>query len=290
MYVPENQADLLEYIDKHQTSIQLIANGSDLINRIQRKQVHPKILVDLTGLAELSYVKKENGLFTIGAMTTISELFGSRLFDSKYEAFREVARKFGGPSIVNVATVGGNICSASSSEDLLPLLLVLDAEVRLRSIKGDRVMRVEDFVKGKRIIDLSPNEIMVEVMIREIDQNARCAFEKVGMRNSLIIAFVNCAVYLKLAGKTNQVEDVRIAFNRVKGKIPARARRTEEKMRGQRLNEKCLTAAMNTLRNELELSSDFRVSQEYRLEVACNLFKRALNRCAEELTGEKAPV
>jgi CO/xanthine dehydrogenase FAD-binding subunit len=61
-------------------------------------------------------------------------------------------------------------------------------------------------------------------------------------------------------------------------------------MRGQRLDEKCLTAAMNTLRNELELTSDFRVSQEYRLEVACNLFKRALNRCAEELTGEKAPV
>jgi len=290
MYVPDNQTDLLDYLDKHQTSTQLIANGSDLINRIQRRQVQPKTLVDLTGLAELSYVKKENGTFTVGAMTTISELFRSSLFDSKYEAFREVARKFGGPSIVNVATVGGNVCSASSSEDLLPLLLVLDAQVRLRSIKGDRVMRVEDFVKGKRNIDLSPNEIMVEIMFREIDQDVKCAFEKVGMRNSLIIAFVNCAVYLKLARKTKQVEDIRIAFNRVKGKIPARAKRTEEKMRGQRLDEKYLTVAMDTLRSELELSSDFRVSQEYRLEVACNLFKRALNRCAEELVGDRVLV
>jgi CO/xanthine dehydrogenase FAD-binding subunit len=290
MYVPENQTDLLQYIDTHQTSIQLIANGSDLINRIQRRQVHPRTLVDLTGLAELSYVKRENGMFSIGAMTTISELFESPLFESKYEAFREVARKFGGPSIVNVATVGGNVCSASSSEDLLPLFLVLEAEVRLRSIKGDRVMRVEDFVKGKRVIELSPNEIMVEVMFRDIDQDSRCAFEKVGMRNSLITAFVNCAVYLKLARKMRRVEDIRIAFNRVNGKIPARAKRTEEKLRGRRLDEKCLAAAVITLRNELQLTSDFRVSQEYRVEVARNLFKRALTRCVEELAGEKVLV
>jgi CO/xanthine dehydrogenase FAD-binding subunit len=290
MYVPENQIDLLQYIDKHQTDVHLIANGSDLINRIQRRQVHPKTLVDLTGLTELSYVKKEEGMFKIGAMTTISELFRSPLFDFRYEAFREVARKFGGPSIVNVATVGGNICSASSSEDLLPLLLVLDADVRLRSVQGDRVMRVEDFVKGKRVIDLRPSEILVESMFREIDPDSRCAFEKVGMRNSLITAFVNCAIYLKLTKKTNQVGDIRIAFNRVNGKIPGRARRTEEKMRGQRLDEKNLSEATSTLRSELQLSSDFRASQEYRIEVACNLFKRALARCAEELAGEKVLV
>ena len=232
MYVPENQTDLLQYLDKHQTDVQLIANGSDLINRIQRKQVHPKTLVDLTGLVELSYVKKENGTFRIGAMTTVAEIFRSPIFDFRYEAFREVARKFGGPSIVNVATVGGNICSASSSEDLLPLLLVLEAEVRLRSSKGERVMRVEDFVKRKRIIDLRPSEIMVEAIFHEIDQDSRCAFEKVGMRNSLITAFVNCAVYLKLAKRTKQVEDARIAFNRVNGKIPGRARGTEGKCEG----------------------------------------------------------
>jgi len=290
MYVPENQNDLLQYLDKHHEGVYIIANGSDLINRIQRNQVHPKILVDLTGLHELSYVKKENGVFRIGAMTTISEIFTSPLLDSKYEGFRDVARTFGGPSIVNVATVGGNICSASSSEDLLPLLLILDAELRLRSLKGDRVVRVEDFVKGKRTIDLAPNEIMMETVFHDIDEDSTCAFEKVGMRNSLITAFVNCAVYLKLSKRTMQVEDIRIALNRVNGKIPARARGTEEKTRGQRLDQRCLNSAINTLRNELQLSTDFRASQEYRMEVASNLLRKALTRCGEELSGEKILV
>jgi CO/xanthine dehydrogenase FAD-binding subunit len=288
MYVPEDQANLLQYLDKNQTGIHLIANGSDLINRIHRREVEPKNLVDLSGLTELSYVKRESGVIKIGAMTTVSELVASPILDSRYEAFREVGNMFGGPSIVNVATVGGNICSASSSEDLLPLFLALDAEVRVRSAKGDRVVRVEDFVKGKRIIDLRPNEIVVEVMFPEMDEGARCAFEKVGMRNSLITAFVNCAASLKLA-KTRQIKDIRLGFNRVSGKIPARARKTEEQMRNQKLDEKCLAAAKATLRNELHLSSDFRASEEYRVETACAIFKRAVTRCAEEL-GEKILV
>ena len=288
MYVPDNQTDLLQYLDQHQARIQLIANGSDLINRIHRKQVEAKQLVDLSGLTELSYVRKDGDVVRIGAMTTMAELAASPILDSKYKGFREVTATFGGPSIVNVATVGGNICSASSSEDLLPLLLVLDAEVRLRSTKGDRVMRLEEFVKGKRSVNLRPNEIMVETSFRELPENARCAFEKVGMRNSLITAFVNCAVYLKLA-KTRQIEDIRIGFNRISGKIPSRARKTEELLRAQKLDEKILADAAVTLRHELHLTSDFRASEEYRVETACAIFKRTLTRCAEEL-GEKISV
>jgi len=289
MFVPENVADLLQYLDSHQTGVHLIANGTDLINRIQRKQVTPKTLVDLTGLSEFSYVKREAERIKIGALTTISELIASPVIDTRYDVFREVAMKFGGPSIVNMATIGGNICSASSSEDLLPVLLVLDAEVKVRSIQGERTVRVEDFVKRKRVTDLKPNELLVETSFRELESCSSCGFEKVGMRNSLIIAFVNCAVYLKLA-ENKLCDEVRIAFNRVNGKIPQRARQTEEIMKGKKLNEQSLSDAVATLSNELKLTSDFRASEEYRLEVACAIFKRTVDRCADRLAGEKILV
>lgn len=139
MYVPEDLTDLLEYLDSHQSEVDLIANGSDLINRIQRRQVGPKVLVDLSGLSEFNYVRKDGDAVRIGAMTTISDLVASSVIDSRHEVFRDVAAKFGGPSIRNVATIGGNICAASSSEDLLPVLLVLDAQVKLKSKTGERV-------------------------------------------------------------------------------------------------------------------------------------------------------
>lgn len=109
------------------------------------------------------------------------------------------------------------------------------------------------------------------------------------MRNSLIIAFVNCAVYLKLA-ESKVCDEVRIAFNRVNGKIPQRARKTEQTMKGKKLNEQSLSDAVSTLRDELKLTSDFRASEEYRLEVACAIFKRTVGRCADRLAGEKILV
>ena len=285
MFVPENMADLLGYLDKNQSGVQMIANGTDLINRIQRRQVTARVLVDLSGLHELKYVKRDQGTVRIGALTTISELIASPIITERYGAFREVASKFGGPSIINMATVGGNICSASSSEDLLPVLLVLEAQVLVRSIKGDRIIPLADFVKGKRTTAATPNEVLVETRFPELPPASTCSFEKVGMRNSLIIAFVNCAVYIKLNLENKRIGEIRIAFNRVAGKIPERAKTTENSLRGQKPNEQLITGACDTLRHELKLTSDSRASEEYRVEVACSLFKRALNNCMRKLSG-----
>jgi CO/xanthine dehydrogenase FAD-binding subunit len=286
MYVPESLDDLLQYLDEHQTGIHLIANGSDLINRIQRRQLTPRTLVDLSGLSEFNYVRKEGNTIKIGALTTISDLTSSPIIDSRHEVFREVAAKFGGPSITNVATVGGNICAASSSEDLLPVFLVLDAKVKVRSKHGERIVPLEEFLKGKRLTDLKPNEILTEILFEELSKNSACAFEKIGMRNSLIIAFVNSAVHLTLERTTKRVLDIRVAFNRVNGKIPQRAKMTEEKLRGASLTEEKIAGAVASLNGELKLSSDFRASGEYRTHVAGALFRRALSRCAENLLGE----
>jgi CO/xanthine dehydrogenase FAD-binding subunit len=167
---------------------------------------------------------------------------------------------------------------------------VLDAVVRVRSVNQERTISVEKFVKGKRTTGLRPNEILVETRFAELDARSACSFEKVGMRNSLIIAFVNCAAYLKLDNKREAIEDVRIALNRTSGKIPQRARETERMLRGKKPDEQTLADAAEVLKGELKLTSDFRASEEYRMEVASTIFKRRVRSCAERLSGEKIVV
>jgi len=288
MYVPEDLTDLLEYLNSHQQGVQLIANGSDLINRIRKREVAAEVIVDLSGLQEFNYVRRDGDTIRIGALTTITDLASSPVLDSRYAAFQDVAAKFGGLAIRNVATVGGNICAASSSEDLIPILLVLDAKVKLRNKSGERVVPLGDFLKGKRRVDLKASEILTETVFQEIGEDSTCAFEKIGMRNSLIIAFVSTAVFLRL-GASGVVDEVRIAFNRVTGKIPERARRTEESLRGKPISANAVKDSIAVLREEVQLTSDFRVSEEYRREVACVLYKRALTRCARKL-GDKSLV
>jgi carbon-monoxide dehydrogenase medium subunit len=290
MFVPENLVELLQFLDAHQSGVHLIANGTDLINRMQRRQITPKLLVDLTGLNEFKYVRREGGMIRIGALTTISELVASPLIDPRYSVFKQVAMKFGGPSIINMATIGGNICAASSSEDLLPVLLVLEAQVQLRSVNGERTIPLNDFITGKRKTLLRPNEILTETSLPELDTSSTCGYEKIGMRNSLIIAFVNCAVYLKMNNQTKNIDDVRISFNRTSGKIPQRAQETENALKGKRFNEQSITDAATVLRGELKLTSDFRASEEYRTEVAGAIMKRILRSCAQKLSGEQIIV
>jgi CO/xanthine dehydrogenase FAD-binding subunit len=287
MFVPNDLGDLLEYLDSHRTGVQLIANGSDLVNRIRRREITPNVIADLSGLSDLNYIKREEGEIKIGTLTTIADLASSAVLDSQYAVFREVAAKFGGPSIRNVATVGGNICAASSSEDLLPVLLTLNAKVLLKSKLGERTLPLHEFLTNKRMVDLKANEVLIETSFEQLEENSFCAFEKIGMRNALIIAFVSSAVYLKLEKNTARVDEIRIALNRVSGKIPERARYTEDTLRSNVLNSQLVEKAVSSLRKELRLSSDFRVSGDYRSDVACVLFRRALQRCFEKLAGRR---
>jgi carbon-monoxide dehydrogenase medium subunit len=188
-----------------------------------------------------------------------------------------------------MATVGGNICAASSSEDLIPVLLVLGARVRLRFKKGERVIDLEDFLIDKRCTGILPNEILVETMFDELNDQSACAFEKIGMRNSLIIAFLNCSVCLKLSKESKRIEEIKIAMNRVSGKIPNRARKTEAELRGNPFTNEQVENAITTLKSELQLTSDLRASKEYRQKVGPVLFKRTLIKASERL-GEKLLV
>lgn len=289
IHVPENLNDVLTYLDTYGSKVQVIAHGTDLINRMQRRQIDSTVLLDLSGLSEFNFVQNDNGIIRIGALTTIHDLVSSSALDSRYDVFRDVAAKFGGPAIVNMATVGGNVCAASSSEDLIPVLLVLNAKVKVRSKQGDRVMRLDEFLKGKRQTALLPNEIMIEIMFEDLGSQSACAFEKIGMRNSLIIAFLNCAIYLTLNKRSKLIDEVRIAFNRTSSKIPARATKTESVLTGKYLSPELVEGAISSLKSELQLTSDFRVSGEYRREVAPVIFRRALVKCAERL-GEKSIV
>jgi carbon-monoxide dehydrogenase medium subunit len=284
VFVPDNLESALEFLQNPPPDTMLIANGTDLINRIRRRQVHPKVLVDLTGLTEFKYVKRDGDRIRIGALTTLNEVAESEILNSnRYEVFSQVIAKFGAPNITNMATIGGNICAASSSEDFLPVFLVFDASVKLRSKRGERTVELAKFLVEKRQTDLRPNEILAEVSFPVMPDNAWCSFDKIGMRNSLIIAFVNIAVYIALDKRTKAVEVARVAFNRVRGKIPERAQETEKALQGKRIDEAVITKAMETLSSELRLKSDFRVTGEYREQVARVFFRRVLLHCLANL-------
>jgi len=255
---------------------EVIANASDLWPRIRNGEVKPKKLLDISGLvSELSYVKKDGSSIKIGALVTVSQLEEeSILKEKRFSAFKDVIAKFGSPQIRNVATIGGNVCAASSSEDFIPLLLVFNAKVRLSSVDGDRYVNLEKFIIGKRKINRRPNEILTEISFEDPGEGYISAFEKVGRRNILIINLVNMAIVGKV--KDGKIEDIRIAANRIKGKIPERAKNTEEFLKGKAFNENTVAEAKKVLSEEVSLTDDIRASADYRKALLLAMLERLL--------------
>ena len=287
LYVPQDMPGLLEYLRENGKDAVLIAGGSDLIPRIKRRLVRPNLLIDISPLHELHYIKRKDNSIQIGALTTISELTESPILSDRYEAFRRVAARYGAPAIQNTATIGGNIAAAASSEDLIPVLLALDADVKMRSARMERVLPIREFIIGKRRTALEPEELITEVSFPELDICSWCTFEKVGRRNSLIIALVSIAVCLQMDKKLEKINQIRVALNRVRGKTPERALKVENDLTGRTMNQDTIAEGVRLLADELRLTSDYRASAAYRAKAVEACFEKAIKRCAEEIAGQR---
>jgi len=290
IFVPETEAELFEFLETNGPHSRLVSGATDLLPRIWRGQEKATTLVDVSRLKALRYIEREKGIVRIGALCRLSDLTRNRILGSEYEAFRILRLVFGSPQVRNLATVGGNLAASSSSEDLIPIFLALDATVSLKSMRSYREISLEEFVRGKRSTTLMSNEILAEVSFCELKPDSWCTFDKIGRRERVIISLVSLACTLTLNRQSGTVDNVRLALNRVRGKIPERALETEKILLGNILDEFKLDEACKTLERELCLTSDFRASAEYRTKVAKNLLRESLRHCKHCIEEEGKSV
>lgn len=94
-------------------------------------------------------------MIRIGACATFHDIAASELIHSKFAALWESARHLADQTIRNVATCGGNICTALPSSDSIPSVYAADADLVLVSSKGTRTVKPEEFFTGPRKTILS---------------------------------------------------------------------------------------------------------------------------------------
>jgi CO/xanthine dehydrogenase FAD-binding subunit len=290
IYSPQDLKEALKFKESEGERAVVMASGTDLLPRMRKRQTSPSVLLSVSSLEDdLKYIRQENKVIHIGALTTLTDLLNSPIFAGRLSVVREAAMNFGAPQIRNVATVGGNICSASSSEDLIPVFLALDAKARLISAAGDRSVPVKDFVKGKRLTALRPSEMLSEIYFDAPGENTWSGYEKLGRRNMLVVAIVNESLLLGLESDLSTVRSARVALNRLAGRVPALAEKTEAFLVGRRLSEETIAGAKRALASELELTSDFRGSAAYRVEVAQAYLGKLIGRCSGEIRKGSLP-
>ncbi len=141
-------------------------------------------LLDITAIAGLRGIRRDDRGWTIGATTTWTDVVRADL-PPLFDALKAAAREVGGVQIQNTGTVAGNLCNASPAADGTPVLLALGASVVLQSARGERELALDEFVLGSRRTARAADELVVAVRIPARSARARSAFAKLGGRRYL---------------------------------------------------------------------------------------------------------
>ncbi len=89
---------------------EVLAGGTDLLALMKDDVVHPKRLVNIKQIKEMSGITVTSQGLRIGALTTLGELADNVNVVKDYPAFAEALNDAASPQIRNMATLGGNLC------------------------------------------------------------------------------------------------------------------------------------------------------------------------------------
>ncbi|MEM4288295.1 MAG: FAD binding domain-containing protein [Candidatus Caldarchaeum sp.] len=243
--------------------IGILAGGTHTISELIQGKTKLRRFIDISRVEELAQLHEEDGKVTAGPLVTHAEL--SRRLGDKIPALKKFWKTYSAPAVANRATLGGSMMLRKPSEDLIPIMLVLDAELSFLTAGGERRLKLNDFMTEKA----SPKMLLTSVSFEE---SKTCYFDKLWLGVSRI-PIISVALDIRVGEK---VEMVRVAVSHEDGDLPNRVYAVESFLKGRVLDDRIIAKASHQLSQSINPSSDIIAPAWYRREAAAVLFKRLL--------------
>jgi carbon-monoxide dehydrogenase medium subunit len=162
---PNSVSEVIRVLGESGGEARVVAGAQSLGPMLNLRLVQPQILVDITGIPELTRVEEDGAAVTIGACVTTANIEDGRLPGGGLPALREVAAHIAYRAVRNRGTIGGSLCHAAPSADWVAALCALGAECLLIGANGTRRMPVEQFITGAFENALAPAELLEAVRV-----------------------------------------------------------------------------------------------------------------------------
>ena len=144
----------------------LLAGGHSLLPLMKLRLARPSLLVDISRLQDLKYVKEDGDRVAIGALTRHHDVANSEVLQELCPIVSYAAGEIGDPQVRHVGTIGGSVAHADPASDMPSVLLALDAEMVIRGAGGaSRTVPASGFFKGLFEPDLASDEVLTEISI-----------------------------------------------------------------------------------------------------------------------------
>lgn len=272
-YSPVSEDNLIEFLRSHQefkddSNIRFINGGSDIVVGIKKRGQHFRLLLDLSRIDMLQNMTYDTETLTLGGGVSLSRIID--MTQRVFPEFGDTVKRMCSEQVRSSATVAGNIANASPVADTVPLLMAVDAQITLNSMKGLRKVPLRKFFHGYKKTEIKAGEWIQSISIPLGEYNF-IHFEKVSKRKEVDISSVNSALALKV--KAGVIQKAQIACGGV-GATTLYMPETSRFLEGKEMSEETFIKAFSIIETEATPIGDVRGSAEYRKAVLQNLLMK----------------
>lgn len=279
---PATLAELLEMRRRYPRAV-LMAGGTDLLVWRRDGRIAADTIILIAGIPEMQKIEVLPGELIIGSGIRIQEILEQPEVREGWPLLVQALEKLGSPPVRHMATLGGNICSASPAGDSLPALYVLEASLEIAGAAGRRTAAIHEFISGPGQNGLQPGECLLAVRIPRPKAGQICGFEKVGQREALAIAIASLAYSCRL-DQQGYIQSLRLAWGSL-GPVVMRFPDIEARLQNRRLDRELIEEWAPRIAERVEPISDVRASAGYRRLLAGRLLYRLLEQAAVPAAG-----
>ncbi len=259
---PTSVEEAVAALVEHGDDAKVLAGGHSLLPLMKLRLAMPAVLIDISRIPDLSYVRVEGDEVAIGAGTRHHELEKDAVAAAEVPILPYVASQVGDPQVRHRGTIGGTVAHSDPASDLPTALLALGGTVVVQGPNGRRSIPLTEFWLGFFETALAEDELIVEIRVPRTG-SAGWAYEKFTRRANDWPIVAAAAV------------DGRVALANMAGSV-VRATATEEALaRGASIEEAAALADQDT-----SPGADMHADQEYRRHLARLLTRRALEKAA----------
>ena len=265
-YIGKDTDEVIQLLSTKGEHARIIAGATDLILEFEH-DLHPNIdtLIDISRIPNLDNISiTEDDIIHLGPLVTHNHCVGSQLIRERAYPLARACWEVGAPQIRNRGTVAGNLITASPANDTITALMALDAYIVLKSINGERTVKLADFYTGVRKTVMKSSEMLVDIWFRAMKENQRGTFIKLALRRAQAISIVNVAVLLTL--ENLRIQSASITLGAVAPTI-IHAKDAETFLQGKILEENNITQAASLAMMAARPIDDLRASASYRREM-----------------------
>ena len=265
-YIHHNLKGLLKSVKKNKKPI-FVTGGTDIALEVTKRNNELNNIFYLGANKDLNFIKVKKYNLHIGSATPINKILP--YLENLYPSFAKMFLRYGSEQIRNVASIGGNLASASPIGDSSPVLIALGAKIIING-NNKREILLKDFFKSYRKTVLKDNEFITEIII-PIKKKTFLKCYKISKRIEDDIS----SIFMAISGSLNNnlFDEIKIVCGGMAA-TPLMALKTQKFLLNKEFTQKNINEAKKIILSDFQPLSDMRASAKYRSLISQNLLDR----------------